>query len=51
MKESLIRLVEPGGYIQWEDADLVNQVVKGEEAEKFAGMMRELFKQAGLQYE
>jgi hypothetical protein len=30
---------------------LVNYVVKGEEAEKFADMMRELFKQAGLQYE
>jgi hypothetical protein len=42
---------EPGGYIQWEDADLVNQAVCGEEAEQFAGMMRELFKHVGLQYE
>jgi hypothetical protein len=46
-----MQLTEPGGYIQWEDADLVNQVVKGDEAAKFADMMRELFKQAGLQYE
>ncbi|KAE8450973.1 hypothetical protein EG329_005413 [Mollisiaceae sp. DMI_Dod_QoI] len=45
------RLLKPGGYIQWEDADLVNQEVRGEDAEHFAEMMRTLFKRAGLQYE
>jgi hypothetical protein len=24
--------LEPGGYIQWEDADLVHQVIKGDTA-------------------
>jgi hypothetical protein len=47
----LITSVEPGGYVQWEDADLVNQAVDGEEAEKFAALMKEIFEKAGLQYE
>jgi hypothetical protein len=47
----LIGYLEPGGYIQWEDADLVNQSVSGDKAEHFALMMRDIFKQSGLQYE
>ena len=47
----LMTIVEPGGYIQWEDADLVNQAVSGDEAQSFAHMMRDIFTQAGLQYE
>ncbi|KUJ22215.1 uncharacterized protein LY89DRAFT_576533, partial [Mollisia scopiformis] len=45
------KLLKPGGYVQWEDADLINQEIKGEDAEQFAVMMREILKQAGLQYE
>jgi hypothetical protein len=40
----LIGYLEPGGYIQWEDADLVNQSVSGDKAEHFALMMRDIFK-------
>src|SRR5207245_1707361 len=41
-----LQLIEPGGYIQWEDADLVNQAVSGDQALQFATMMSELFKRA-----
>ncbi|PMD14435.1 hypothetical protein NA56DRAFT_651001 [Hyaloscypha hepaticicola] len=49
--EHVKKLLKPGGYVQWEDADLVNQAVSGEEAEKFAALMQEIFEKAGLQYE
>lgn len=45
-----IALLEPGGYIQWEDADVVHQFVKGVKAEEFERRMDELFKSLSLDY-
>lgn len=42
--------VEPGGFIQWEEADLVNQLVEGAKAEEFEQCINELFQKAGLDY-
>lgn len=47
----LTKRIEPGGWVQWEDADLINQEVSGEKAEPFASVTQLLFKQAGLEYE
>ncbi|GAB1215640.1 hypothetical protein ATERTT37_004832 [Aspergillus terreus] len=44
------RLLKPGGYIQWEDADVVHQFVKGVKAEEFERRMDELFKSLSLDY-
>lgn len=43
-------LLEPGWYLQWEDADMVHQFVKGAKAEEFERRMNELFKRVGLDY-
>ncbi|KAI9035793.1 class I SAM-dependent methyltransferase [Aspergillus affinis] len=43
-------LLKPGGYIQWEDADLVNPIVQGEIAEKCDACLQGLFHQVNLDY-
>lgn len=35
--------VEPGGYLQWEEADLGNLIVQGPAAQKFYGVAKNLF--------
>lgn len=42
--------VEPGGYIQWEDADLVHQHVQTDEARDFEKSMNALFMKSGVDY-
>ncbi|KAF5134689.1 hypothetical protein E5D57_005325 [Metarhizium anisopliae] len=42
--------LEPGGYIQWEDADLCNHVIRTKQVEEFDQQMKELFKLAGRDY-
>ncbi|PYH42145.1 uncharacterized protein BP01DRAFT_418236 [Aspergillus saccharolyticus JOP 1030-1] len=44
------KLLKPGGYIQWEDADLIHQTVQGSRAQEFEEHTREIFQQAGLDY-
>lgn len=39
--------LEPGGYIQWEDADLCNHLIRTKQVEEFDQQMKELFKLAG----
>ncbi|KAJ5247891.1 hypothetical protein N7468_002874 [Penicillium chermesinum] len=34
----------PGGYLQWEDADLVNQHIQGQDAERFEQQLNEVFR-------
>ncbi|KAJ5873461.1 uncharacterized protein N7473_013334 [Penicillium subrubescens] len=41
---------EPGGFIQWEEADLVHQLVEGPKAQEFERRINELFGKAGLDY-
>ncbi|KAJ5471346.1 hypothetical protein N7530_008703 [Penicillium desertorum] len=43
-------LLKPGGYIQWEEADLVHQRIKGAEAQEFERNINEIFKRVGLEY-
>ncbi|KAL5364273.1 S-adenosyl-L-methionine-dependent methyltransferase [Aspergillus floccosus] len=43
-------LLKPGGYIQWEDADLGNHIICGERAENFSKMMRRLYDAARIQH-
>lgn len=38
-----LALIEPGGYIQWEDANLGKAVIHGHVAEEFGRIMRLLF--------
>ncbi|KAJ6151650.1 hypothetical protein N7470_007247 [Penicillium chermesinum] len=40
----------PGGYLQWEDADLVNQHIQGQDAERFEQQLNEVFRKVGLDY-
>ncbi|KAJ5086211.1 hypothetical protein N7532_010982 [Penicillium argentinense] len=51
---SLIRhvkcLLKPGGYIQWEDADLVHQHVQGDKAQEFEQRINGIFQRVGLDY-
>ncbi|KAG8423488.1 hypothetical protein J3458_000378 [Metarhizium acridum] len=42
--------LEPAGFIQWEDADLCNQVIGTKQVEEFDQQMKELFKLAGRDY-
>jgi hypothetical protein len=42
--------LEPGGYIQWEDADLVHQVIKGDTAHELEQRLNEIFKRIGLDF-
>ncbi|RAH81239.1 hypothetical protein BO86DRAFT_102959 [Aspergillus japonicus CBS 114.51] len=44
------QLLKPGGYIQWEDADLHNQVTEGRVAEETAARMSDLFRRVDLNY-
>ncbi|KAE8351606.1 S-adenosyl-L-methionine-dependent methyltransferase [Aspergillus coremiiformis] len=44
------RLLKPGGYIQWEDADLIHQYVQGLAAKDFEEKVGNLFQKAGLDY-
>ncbi|PYH49751.1 class I SAM-dependent methyltransferase [Aspergillus saccharolyticus JOP 1030-1] len=44
------RLLKPGGYIQWEEADLDNQVTEGLVAEKTAARMSDLMRRVNLNY-
>lgn len=41
---------EPGGYIQWEEADLVHQDVCSQLAKEFESQANELFVSAGIDY-
>lgn len=41
---------EPGGFIQWEEADLVHQFVEGPKAEDFEREINEMFDKVGLDY-
>ncbi|KAJ5959111.1 uncharacterized protein N7479_006261 [Penicillium vulpinum] len=43
-------LLKPGGYLQWEEADLVHQHIKGVKAEDFERNINEIFKRANLDY-
>ena len=43
-------LTEPGGYLQWEDADLVHQHVQGATGLAFEQRMNHIFKRAGIDY-
>lgn len=43
-------LTEPGGYLQWEDADLVHQRVQGATGLAFEQSMNHIFERAGLDY-
>ncbi|CAI6090567.1 unnamed protein product [Clonostachys chloroleuca] len=42
--------VQPGGYLQWEEADLVDQVVRSDLAHEFERNINNLFELAGLNY-
>ncbi|KAJ5766036.1 uncharacterized protein N7511_003652 [Penicillium nucicola] len=44
------KLLKPGGYVQWEDADLMHQRIQGAEAEEFEENINHAFKKAGLDY-
>lgn len=41
---------EPGGYLQWEDADLVHQRVQGAIGVAFEQRMNLIFERVGLDY-
>ncbi|KAJ5484096.1 hypothetical protein N7539_005892 [Penicillium diatomitis] len=43
-------LLKPGGFIQWEEADLVHQYVEGPKAEAFEREINEVFEKVGLDY-
>ncbi|KAJ6110829.1 hypothetical protein N7486_003064 [Penicillium sp. IBT 16267x] len=43
------QLLKPGGYLQWEDADLVHQRIKGT-AEEFERNINHIFKKVDLDY-
>ncbi|KAJ2968170.1 hypothetical protein NQ176_g9310 [Zarea fungicola] len=43
-------LLKPGGYLQWEEANLTRQVVVGAKAQEFETHINSLFKEAGLDY-
>ncbi|BCS09984.1 hypothetical protein ALUC_30801A [Aspergillus luchuensis] len=43
-------LLKPGGYIQWEEADLIHQSVQGRKALEFAQRIPSLFQKIGLDY-
>ncbi|KAF9888042.1 hypothetical protein FE257_009306 [Aspergillus nanangensis] len=45
-----MQLLKPGGFLQWEEADLTNQVILGEKARDFETGVNKLFRQAGLDY-
>ncbi len=47
-RSCLITSIEPGGYVQWEDADLVNQAVSGEEAEKLLRWWKRFSRKLGF---
>ncbi|KAJ5237744.1 hypothetical protein N7489_007835 [Penicillium chrysogenum] len=44
------QILKPGGYIQWEDADLVHQVIKGDTAHELEQRLNEIFKRIGLDF-
>ncbi|KAL5357094.1 S-adenosyl-L-methionine-dependent methyltransferase [Aspergillus floccosus] len=46
----VMELLKPGGFIQWEEADLTHQMVVGEKAKQFEARVNKLFGQAGLDY-
>ncbi|KAJ5350000.1 hypothetical protein N7541_007727 [Penicillium brevicompactum] len=43
-------LLKPGGYLQWEDADLVHQRVQGATGLEFEQSMNHIFERAGIDY-
>uniref|UniRef100_A0A1Y1KF25 Methyltransferase domain-containing protein n=1 Tax=Photinus pyralis TaxID=7054 RepID=A0A1Y1KF25_PHOPY len=47
---NLSKMLKPRGYIQWEDADLYNQVIRTKQVEEFDQQMKELFKLTGRDY-
>ncbi|KAF4513172.1 hypothetical protein G6O67_000475 [Ophiocordyceps sinensis] len=47
---SVKKMLKPGGYIQWEDADLVHQHVQTDEARDFEKSMNALFMKSGVDY-
>lgn len=47
----LIRFLEPGGYLQWEDADCSQQIISGEAPERLLAVQTKLTSFLGLKYE
>lgn len=46
----LMPVTEPGGYIQWEEPDLVHQRVEGPMAQEFERRINKIFSKAGLDF-
>ncbi|KAG2421785.1 hypothetical protein HFD88_005761 [Aspergillus terreus] len=46
----VMKLLKPGGFVQWEEADLTHQVVVGEKAKQFEAGVNKLFNRVGLDY-
>ncbi|KAF5864625.1 hypothetical protein ETB97_007183 [Aspergillus alliaceus] len=44
----VVKLLKPGGYIQWEEADLVHPVIKGAKAQTFGEKAHSLYSNHGL---
>jgi hypothetical protein len=47
----LLGSTEPGGYIQWEDAHLGRNFIKGTAAEEFGRVAQEIFKAGNIIFE
>lgn len=43
-------MTEPGGYIQWEDAHLGQNIVKGPTAEKFGSLMERFYEASHIKF-
>ncbi|KAL2820930.1 S-adenosyl-L-methionine-dependent methyltransferase [Aspergillus cavernicola] len=46
-----IRLLKPGGYIQWEDANLGKPMIRGTTAEEFGRVSSSIFTAVGFHYD
>ncbi|KAG7135038.1 N-methyltransferase tcpN like protein [Verticillium longisporum] len=47
---NLKAMLKPGGFIQWEDADLVDQHLQSQPAQELEVVAKDLFKKAGIDY-
>jgi hypothetical protein len=48
---SALESIEPGGYVQWEDAHLGKTFINGAIAEKFGSVAQKLFKTGNITFE
>ncbi|KAK0391596.1 hypothetical protein NLU13_1096 [Sarocladium strictum] len=48
--QNISAMLKPGGFIQWEDADLIHQNVRSPAAEAFEKDVNSLFKEAKIDY-